>query len=141
MLLHRILTAIPLALAVIWLILYQPTTVLLYVLLPVSFICGYEWARLGGLRSMLSQLMFAALLTAFCWVFIHYLNHYLYIILLLATAWWFAMLVFLKLAKPELKESETSQVKLSLAFLIVPSAIIAMYVVHGMELGDRMVAL
>lgn len=135
MLLHRILTAIPLALAVIWLILFQPTTVLLYVLLPVSFVCGYEWARLGGLHSVLSQLIFAVLLTAFCWVFINYLDQYIYIILLLASSWWFAMLIFLKVARPQLKESETSPAKLLLAFLIVPSAIIAMYVVHGMEQG------
>lgn len=135
MLLHRILTAVPLALAVIWLILFQPTSVLLYVLLPVAFVCGYEWARLGGLKSSSQQLLFAVIVSVLSWLCIKYLDQYIYVVLLLATGWWFAMLVFIKIAKPQLKESEVSPAKLLIAFLIVPSAIASMIVVHGMERG------
>lgn len=135
MLLHRILTAVPLALAVIWLILFQPTSVLLYVLLPISFVCGHEWARLGGVQSSLWRLVFAALVSVFSWFCIEYLSQYIYILLLLASVWWFAILFFLKTARPQLKEPAVSPKKLLVCFLLVPSTIVAMYVVHGMERG------
>ena len=135
MLLQRILTAIPLALAVIWLILFQPTIVLLYVLLPIVFISGYEWARLGGVQSTLWRLVFALLVSAFCWFCIEYLSQYIYILLLLASVWWFVMPVFLKSAQPQLKGSVISAKKLLVCFLLVPATIIAMYVVHSMDRG------
>ena len=135
MLLQRILTAIPLALAVIWLILFQPTIVLLYVLLPIVFICGYEWARISGVQSTLWQLVFALSVSVFSWFFIEYLSQYIYILLLLASVWWFVMPVFLKSAQPQLKDSAVSAKKLLVCFLLVPATIIAMYVVHGMDQG------
>ena len=135
MLLQRILTAVPLAIAVIWLILYQPTANLLFVLIPVSFVCGHEWARLGGVKSALYQFVFAVLVSAFSWFSVSYLTEYVYILLLLASVWWFAILVFLKQAMPQLKESVISPAKLLVAFWVIPSAMIAMYVIHGMDRG------
>ena len=135
MLLHRILTAIPLALAVIWLILYQPTANLLFVLIPVSFVCGHEWARLAGVQSALYQFIYAALLSAFSWFCVSYLFEYVYLLLVLASVWWFAILFFLKKAQPELKKSVLSPAKLLVAFWVVPSSMIAMYVIHGMDRG------
>ncbi len=135
MLLHRVLTAVPLALAVIWLILYQPSSNLLFVLLPVSFVCGHEWARLAGVQSALMQLIYAVLLAVFSWLCVSYLYQYVYILLLLASVWWFAILFFLKKAKPELKQSLFSPAKLLVAFWVVPSSMIAMYVIHGMDRG------
>ena len=135
MLLHRVLTAVPLALAVIWLILSQSSTVLLSVLLPVAFVCGYEWARLAGVRSILGRLCFALIVSAVSWLCINYLNQYIYLFLLLATVWWFVIPVFLKTAKPQLKESELSLKKLLVALLLVPATIVAMYVIHGMDRG------
>ena len=135
MLLHRILTAVPLALAVIWIIIFQPTTILLYVLLPVAFVCGYEWARLGGVKSFLWQLVFAIFVSAFSWFCIEHLSQHVYILLLTATVWWLAMPFFLKSALPQLNESVTSLKKLLVCFLLVPSTIVAMYVIHGAEQG------
>ena len=48
MLLQRILTAVPLAIGVIWLILFQPTNVFIYLLLLVSLVAGLEWCKLSG---------------------------------------------------------------------------------------------
>lgn len=135
MLLQRILTAVPLALIFIWLILFQPTAVLFYVLLLVAFVSGYEWARLGGLQSIFWQLIFAALVSVFSWFCIEYLSQYLYVMLLLASVWWFIIPFFLKSAQPQLKESAVSPKKLLVCFLLVPSAFVAMYVVHGMDRG------
>ncbi|MDA3868596.1 MAG: phosphatidate cytidylyltransferase [Gammaproteobacteria bacterium] len=135
MLLQRILTAVPLALAAIWLILYQPTTVLLYVLLLVAFISGYEWARLSGVRAIVWKLLFALLVSGVSWLIIEYLSQHLYLLLLLACAWWFAVVYFLKGAQPQAKAAQLSAVKLAIAFIVIPSTIIAMYVVHGMDRG------
>ncbi|MDT8451753.1 MAG: phosphatidate cytidylyltransferase [Gammaproteobacteria bacterium] len=135
MLLQRILTAVPLALAVIWLILYQPTTVLFYVLLLVAFISGYEWARLSGVQAMVWKLLFALLVSGVSWLIIEYLFQHVYLLLLLACAWWFAVVYFLKSAQPQAKAAELSAVKLAIAFIVIPSTIIAMYVVHGMDRG------
>lgn len=135
MLLQRILTAVPLALAVIWLILYQPTQNLLLFLILVAFVCGHEWARLGGVQSSVYKFIYAALLSAFSWVCINYLLQYVYILLVLTCVWWFAVLFFLKNAKPELKQSVLSPVKLLVAFWVVPSTMIAMYFIHGMDRG------
>ncbi|MCW8922533.1 MAG: phosphatidate cytidylyltransferase [Gammaproteobacteria bacterium] len=135
MLLHRVLTAVPLALAVIWLILYQPSSNLLYVLIPVSFVCGHEWARLAGVQSALFQLAYSVILSVFSWFCVSYLFQYVYILLLLASLWWFGVLFFLKKAQPELKQLLFSPAKLLVAFWIVPSSMIAMYVIHSMDRG------
>ena len=135
MLLHRVLTAVPLALAVIWLILFQPTAVLLYAFLIVAFIGGYEWARLAGVKSTYARLAFAVLVSAVSWLCLNYFAQYIYILLLLVTVWWFAMPVFLRTAQPQLKESVVSPKKLLVALLIVPSTIVAMFVIHSMDRG------
>ena len=135
MLLQRILTAIPLALAVIWLILTQPSSALMYVLLLLALVCGFEWARLSGVKIKLWQFAFAALVSVFSWFCIEYLSQYIYFLLLLATSWWFAVLLFLKLAQPQLKASALSPQKLLVALLVVPSTIIAMFMIHSMDRG------
>ena len=137
MLMQRILTAIPLALAAIWLILYQPTTILLYILLLVAFISGYEWARLSGVQAIVWKALFAVLVSAASWAVINYLFQYVHLLLLLASVWWFAVLYFLKGAQPQAKAAKLSVVKLAIAFIVIPSTIIAMYVVHGMDQGAQ----
>ncbi len=138
MLLHRILTAVPLAAAVIWLILFQPTSVLLYALLLVVLICGYEWARLSCVKSRLGQLAFALIVTLFTWAFIEYLADYFYLLLVLTTVWWLVMPFYLKTAKPELKDYMCSPAKLLVAFLVVPATVIAMYVIHAVDRGPEL---
>lgn len=135
MLLLRVLTAVPLAVAVIWLILFQPTAVLLYFLLFVAFICGYEWARLAGVKSLLGQLAFAILVSVVSWLCTNHLMPYVYILLLLATAWWFAMVFYLRKASPKIKDSVVSVPKLLIALLLLPATIVSMYIIHGIDRG------
>ncbi|MDH5611804.1 MAG: phosphatidate cytidylyltransferase [Gammaproteobacteria bacterium] len=135
MLLQRILTAIPLALAVIWLILTQPTSALTYVLLLLALVCGFEWARLSGVTARVWQFAFALLVSVFSWFCIEYLSQYIYFLLLLATGWWFAVLLFLKSAQPQLKALVLSPQKLLVSLLVVPSTIVAMYMIHSMDRG------
>lgn len=137
MLMQRILTAIPLGLAAIWLILSQPTSILIYVLLPVALVSGYEWARLAGVRSSVGRLFFGLLLSVFSWLYIEYLSQYIYLLLLLATLWWFAVLFFLRTAQPQLQAAAVSAKKLLLSLLIVPATIVAMVVIHRMDQGAQ----
>lgn len=137
MLLLRVLTAVPLAIAVIWLILFQPTAVLLYFLLFIAFVCGYEWARLAGVKSVLGQLAFAILVSAISWLCTNHLMPYVYGLLLLATVWWFAMPFFLRVACPKLQDAGVSVPKLLIALLLIPATIMAMFIIHGMDRGPE----
>ena len=58
MLLPRILTAIALAVPVIWIILFQPAAVLLWLLLLVAFLSGLEWSRLAGVEQVAFRIAF-----------------------------------------------------------------------------------
>lgn len=60
MLKQRVLTAIPLAVLVIWGILTQPAEVIFYALLFVLSIAGWEWARLSGVKNVIARVVYAA---------------------------------------------------------------------------------
>jgi len=137
MLLQRVLTAVPLGLAAIWLILFQPTAVLLYPFLIIALIGGYEWTRLAGVKSVFAQLVFSVLVAATSWLYISYFTQYIYFLLLVATIWWLAMPFFLRIAQPQLRESVVSPKKLLVALLIIPSTITAMSMIHSMDRGDE----
>ena len=51
MLLQRILTAIPLALVIIWIILFQPGQVFFWLTMLITAVAAYEWAKLAGLNT------------------------------------------------------------------------------------------
>ena len=70
MLLQRVLTAIPLALAVIWLILFQPTEIFVYLLLFIAFVASFEWSRLSGSQSLILNLIYAIVVTLLSFLFI-----------------------------------------------------------------------
>lgn len=74
MLLQRILTAIPLAVLVIWGVLTQPADIIFYALLFVSFISGWEWARLSGINNVLLRVTYAVALVVCIYLAQHYLS-------------------------------------------------------------------
>ena len=49
MLWQRILTAVPLAIGIIWIILYAPATVFFWMTMVIAALAAYEWAKLSGL--------------------------------------------------------------------------------------------
>jgi len=64
MLKQRVLTAIPLAVLVVWGIITQPEEIVLYALLTVMLISGWEWARLSGIQNTPLRLVYAVVICA-----------------------------------------------------------------------------
>jgi phosphatidate cytidylyltransferase len=137
MLLHRILTAIALAVPVILIILFQPTGVLMYLLLLVALISGYEWAKLGGLKTVPVRIIFAIIVAAIPWLFIEYLYQYAVWCVMISVVWWFGIHLYLQKATPINKGFVFSPGKLAVALLVVSAAVIAMYKIHDRPQGGE----
>ena len=90
MLLQRVLTAIPLAILAVWAIFYQPTEVLMYAFLLVSFIVGWEWAQLSGIKAPALRIATALILTAAVYASYKYILHsvWLHYLLMVTITWW-----------------------------------------------------
>lgn len=136
MLIPRILTAIPLATLLIWIILYQPTKIFDYLLTIVTFIAGYEWARLSGVQMMLLRVLYAIAIAVVPWVVFMQFSAYSDWVIYAAVIWWFSITYYLKQARPKLIDS--GQVmpvqieKLVIAFIVIPATFIAMHLIQNM---------
>ncbi len=60
----RILTALPLAILAVWFIFTQSTQVMLYAMLVINLVAGWEWARLSGIRMPMLRVAYALLIAA-----------------------------------------------------------------------------
>jgi phosphatidate cytidylyltransferase len=135
MLYQRILTAIPLAVFIFWVIFFQPTSVLFYVLLLVVLISGYEWARLCGIVNTVSRGVFALTLGVSVWAIQQYLADYIILLVYLSVMWWFSITLYLKFARPREPDSGLKPDRLIIAFLILPAAALAMQEAHSLYVG------
>lgn len=135
MLYQRILTAIPLAAFVIWMIFFQPSSVFFYLLIAIVLISGYEWARLSGVSRVAVRLLFALLLGAVSYGIYQYLPDLSDILIYVAVAWWFAVSFYLKVATPVSAPMTFSVGKLLLAFIILPAAAFALQDIHSLQQG------
>lgn len=132
MLYQRILTAIPLAAFVIWVIFFQPTPVLFYLLLLVVLISGYEWARLSGVDNIVLRSVYALTVTASVWLIQQYFADYITLVIYLSVMWWFSITVYLKISIPKAASSKLKPDKLIIAFIILPAAALAMREIHSL---------
>ncbi len=135
MLYQRILTAIPLAAFVFWIIFYQPTSVFFYFLLFVILISGYEWAKLSGVHRLPVRMLFAAVVTALTWGLQQYVSDYIIWPVYIAALWWFSITYYLKRARPAAASSALRLDKLLVAFIVLPAAAFAMRDIHAMQQG------
>ncbi len=129
MLLQRVLTAIPLALFVLWMILFQPTEIFDYLLYAFGAIAAYEWAKLSGLEPVALRILYASTVTMLCVVIIERYLEYAEQLLLLATLWWLYIGVRMFSLKP-VQNPKASYLKMMLGMFILPVAIVAMHLVH-----------
>ena len=134
MLFQRILTAIPLAIFVIWMIFFQPTSVFFYFVLFIVLISGYEWAKLSGISSFALRCGFAVVITLLTWAVHQYADAYVDLLIKLAAVSWFAITVYLKLSEPSSVNTSFNPIKLASSFIILPAAALAMHDIHGMSL-------
>lgn len=137
MLYQRILTAIPLAAFVFWMIFFQPTSVFFYFVLFIVIISAYEWAKLSGVSNYLARLLFAVVITAITWGLNQYAagfaNDYTTWLIYAAVLWWFSITYYLKLAKPKAPDSALKADKLFIAFVVLPAAALAMQQIHALQ--------
>jgi phosphatidate cytidylyltransferase len=135
MLYQRILTAIPLAVFVFWMIFFQPTSVFSYFIFFVILIAGYEWARLSGVANAAIRIIYAIVITAITWGLHKYASDYLAWVIYFSVLWWLAVTYYLTSAKPKAANSNLKLDKLFIAFIVLPAAALAMQKIHGFTQG------
>ena len=135
MLYQRILTAIPLAAFVGWMIFFQPTSVFFYFVLFIVLIAGYEWAKLSGINNVYIRYIFALFVTVIAWALKQYAADYALWAIYIAVMWWFSISYYLKFAKPKSPTSELRPDKLFVAFIVLPAAALSMEMIHSMYVG------
>lgn len=135
MLYQRILTAIPLAALVIWLIFFQPTSVFSYFIILLILISAYEWARLAGIKNILLRYVFSAFVAGFTVVIVQYFSGIIDWLIYLSVIWWFAISYYLKNASPGSVGSAFRVGKLLIALIVLPAAGLAMQQIHAMPQG------
>jgi len=135
MLLQRILTAIPLAAFVCWMIFFQPTPIFFYFVLFIVLISGYEWAKLSGVKNIFLRCCFTLLIACLVWTIDQFASDYALWLVYAAVLWWFAVTYYLKSARPTAPDSRLKVDKLFIAFIVLPAAAFAMQQIHAVEQG------
>ena len=129
MLFQRVLTAIPLALVIIWIILFQPGKVFFWLTMAVTAVAAYEWARLAGLKTA-GRIIYLLLMCAIPWILLYRLEQYREFYVYAGVIWWLIICLYLFSAKPLSVTKETSPAKIFAGALVIPAAVIAMNVLH-----------
>ena len=130
MLLQRILTAIPLAALVIWLILYQPTEVFIYLLVVVSLIAAFEWCKLSGYSILWVNLAYALLVTAISIAVILKASQIIEWLVYISALFWLIVTFKIKSIKPKTNLTLASPQKIMIGLLVIPTAVLSMWSVH-----------
>lgn len=134
MLLQRVLTAIPLAALMIWLIFFQPTQSLFYAFLVISLIGGWEWSRLSGVKNIAARAAFAFFIALLVFVADSALNeHYFFILMLISFFWWLSSIV--KMLPQQVKPaSEAFSIhKLMTGLIILVPPVLALLYIHALN--------
>jgi phosphatidate cytidylyltransferase len=137
MLWQRVLTAIPLAALVIWILLFQPTRIVNIVLLVVVLISGMEWARLSGVNNIFQRAVFAAAAALLSWYVLEQQFVFAKWYVFAAVIWWFGTALYLIQATPRPVVQQISWLKLLNGMLVMPAAVIAMSVLHAGQQGPQ----
>lgn len=138
MLYQRILTAIPLAAFVCWIIFFQPTSVFFYFVLFIVLISAYEWARLSAVENVYIRGVYALVITATAWAILTYAADYVAWSVFIAVMWWFSITFYLKFAKPKAANADLKIDKLLVAFLVLPAAALSMQKIHAFQFSLHM---
>lgn len=131
MLWQRVLTAIPLAALAVWVMLFQPTEVMIYLLLAVAVLSGLEWSRLAGVKHLALRTGYAIVLVIVAWYMLkmEFLQTRWYV--LLAVGWWCLIALYLPFARPKSLTLLRTLATLVSGLLIVPAALMAMIILHA----------
>lgn len=136
MLLQRILTAIPLAIGIIWIILFQPSQVFFGLTIVIGALAGYEWAKLAGLGTA-GRFVYLLVVCALPWLIMEHAGKALDLYVYAGAAWWIAVGVYLLRKHPKPAESGVSAPKLLAGMLVIPAAMLAMNAIHRLPDGPE----
>ncbi len=134
MLLQRVLTAIPLAIGIIWIILFQPSNVFFWLTLAIAALAAYEWAKLAGLKTA-GQIFYLMLVCAIVWVIMKYADQYMHLYVYAGVIWWLAISLYLFKLRPGIASRKLSPLKLLVGILVIPAAVFAMNAIHMQHHG------
>jgi phosphatidate cytidylyltransferase len=137
MLYKRVLTAIPLAALVFWVIFFQPTQHFYYFLLLIVFIAGYEWAKLSGVQPTVLRYVTALVLLTVVYSVDKYIPEAIPWLLYAAVIWWFSIAYYLKAAIPKQPDGRFKPDRLVAALIVVPAAVYAMRDIHQLYQGAQ----
>ena len=130
MLALRLLTGIPLAVAAIWFILTQNSDSILYALIVIAAIAGWEWAGLAKAKTIAVRIMYAAVLSMTAWSATQ-VDHSILVKLQIFTAiFWLCLALYLSQVKSINHHNKLSGIKLLLGVLVIIPAMVAMWMVH-----------
>lgn len=138
MLWKRVITAIVLASLAIFFIFFQPTESFMYALLVVSFIAGWEWARLSGLLQVFFKVLYAGIITALVylvWRLLPEYPHLLEPVMLVAILWWCVVVYILVSRVPEKDTRSVSWKKIAMGIMTLVPAVIGLVHVHQQPQG------
>jgi len=130
---QRVLTAVPLALVVIWMILFQPTPTLMWLLYAIALPAGWEWSRLCGLGPV-ARGVYALLVCVIPWLMLRYAGEFISVYVSAAALCWLLLTAWLFTARPGAVTQALSPLKLLFGLLVIPAALMAMHAVHGSRL-------
>ncbi|PCI07913.1 MAG: phosphatidate cytidylyltransferase [Gammaproteobacteria bacterium] len=135
MLYQRILTAIPLAIFVVWMIFFQPTFIFFYFILFIVAVSAYEWAKLSGVSNVVLRWLFAVVITTLVWAIQRFVSDYIIWVIYIAVLWWFSISYYLKFAKPKPASSNFKLEKLLIALVVLPATAFAMQSIHAISIS------
>ena len=136
MLLQRVLTAIPLAIGIIWIILSPLNHVFFWLTMVITAVAAYEWAKLAGLKTA-GQVVYLLLMCAIPWLVMNHANEFLRYYIYAGVIWWLVICVYLSRALPKNVSSKVSSLKLLAGILVIPAAVLAMNAIHAQYNGPQ----
>ena len=134
MLLQRILTAVPLAIAIIWIILFGSHQLFFWLTIIVTGLAAFEWAKLSGLSTPL-RIAYALFLAAIPWAVFIYAAQIVPYYVYAGVIWWFAVCLYLFKKQPKAVSKAISPQKLMAGVLIIPATVLAMNSIHAQQNG------
>lgn len=130
MLALRLLTGIPLAIVAIWFVLTQTSDSILYALIVIAALAGWEWAGLAKARAVAVKVMYGLVLAMTLWSLSQLDKALLIKLQILTTFFWLAAVVYLSRVKSISTHTRLSGMKLILGVIVIVPAMIAMWMLH-----------
>jgi phosphatidate cytidylyltransferase len=137
MLLQRVLTAIPLAILAVWAILYQSTNVLMIAFMVITFIAGWEWAQLSGIKVSVLRVVLALVLVLTVYLGYKYILHtiWLHYLLMATVSWWCLVMLRMSMKPPAAASDAFSFFKVLIAFITIVPPVLSLLRVHEISQG------